>query len=915
MRRTGDFGLSQCPACAAAVEDGSRFCRACGASLCDDARTTPLPATTPLSPSPASRTHPSNDPGAERFLPGTLLHGRYRIVALLGRGGMGEVYRADDTKLGQPVALKFLPEALAHDADALQRFYAEVRIGRQVSHPNVCRMYDVVEIDGHPCLTMEFIDGEDLASLIRRIGRLPADKAIEFAREVAAGLAAMHERGVIHRDLKPANILIDGQGRARITDFGIAALVDDADNAGFAGTLVYMAPEQLDGAPPSVRTDLYALGLVLYEALCGKRLFNVGTPGELKSLHRRSEPPSLTSAVRDVPPAVERLVRACLAHDPSARPATARAVLAALPGGDPLQAALDAGETPTPEMVAAAGRTGALSRTTAWSLLLAAFAGLVLLAGLSADTTVIGRLHPGVSPDRLAERAEQVVAAMGYPSPARESKSLFAFDRDFLRAGSGSANKDPVQRWSRIAKAQPGPLLYVQRGSEQPIVAQRYAQMQLLPNEVGRVTASDPPLNVPGMTRVTLDRNGRLVEFVGLPSGHDEGGSVPVVDWRRALEFSGIASASLRPVAPAWNAPVDSDTKRAWQGSYAGQPDTVFRIEAASYRGQPVWFAVLAPWYQGRAPDTQADVRFALWVLLAVGVLMLLALVVMAARNLRRARSDVRGAFRLAFVMYAALTLGLLLRADHPPAIAAEIALLMNVFAQSTYFAAIAWLIYVAFEPFARRQWPLLMVGWSRLMAGRWRDAMVGRDVLCGAIGGIAMVLVVHLATRVPSFPGHERQPPIALTLTTLASDRHVLFIFLMNVFDAFLFGIVGLALLFLFRRLLRWPALAHAVSFAVLGLGITAGLIVPWSVEGLLFTAILYGLMIRFGVLAAGVAYYVMQILLSMPLTLDPQSWYAERTVIAEGAIALLLAGAFWTSLAGKPPLSLGLFDEGNGR
>ena len=135
---------------------------------------------------------------------------------------MGEVYRADDLTLDQPVALKFLPEGVAADAGSLAQFHNELRIARQVSHKNVCRLYDLGEADGRRFLTMEYVDGEDLASLLRRIGRFPQDKAIEIARQLCAGVAAAHERGVLHRDLKPANVMIDGDGNVRITDFGIA---------------------------------------------------------------------------------------------------------------------------------------------------------------------------------------------------------------------------------------------------------------------------------------------------------------------------------------------------------------------------------------------------------------------------------------------------------------------------------------------------------------------------------------------------------------------------------------------------------------------------------------------------------------------------------------------------------------------
>ncbi len=162
-----------------------------------------------------------------RFPPGTLLAQRYRVVSLLGRGGMGEVYRANDLLLGQTVALKFLPAQWTSDEPTLARFRNEVRIARQISHPNVCRVYDIGAAEGSTYLSMEYVDGEDLASLLRRIGRLPQDKALEIARQLCAGLAAAHDKGVVHRDLKPGNIMLDGQGQLRITDFGLAGVAGE----------------------------------------------------------------------------------------------------------------------------------------------------------------------------------------------------------------------------------------------------------------------------------------------------------------------------------------------------------------------------------------------------------------------------------------------------------------------------------------------------------------------------------------------------------------------------------------------------------------------------------------------------------------------------------------------------------------
>ena len=265
--------MIRCPTCAADVPEQSRFCFVCGAAIAPSASMAATigvaPATTPL---------PSNiDEG--RFPVGTVLAERYRILGLIGQGGMGEVYRANDLKLGQPVALKFLPEATARNPQLLARFHAEVRIARQVSHPNVCRVYDIGEVDGATFLSMEYVDGEDLRSLLRRIGRLPADKALEIARRLCAGLQAAHDKGVLHRDLKPANIMIDGRGQVLITDFGLAAVAGQLEGGHVRdGTPAYMAPEQLQGKEVTVKSDLYALGLVLHEMFTGKPAFEPGVP-------------------------------------------------------------------------------------------------------------------------------------------------------------------------------------------------------------------------------------------------------------------------------------------------------------------------------------------------------------------------------------------------------------------------------------------------------------------------------------------------------------------------------------------------------------------------------------------------------------------------------------------------------------
>ena len=266
----------------------------------------------------------SSTPDEGRFVPGTLVAGRYRIISLLGRGGMGEVYRATDLTLAQPVALKFLPDTGADHLRALERFHNEVRIARQVSHPNVCRVYDVGEADGMPYISMEYVDGEDLASLLQRIGRLPADKALEIARKICAGVAAAHDKGVIHRDLKPANIMLDRRGNVVVMDFGLAAVSDQLRGAeARSGTPAYMAPEQLRGEEVTARSDIYALGMVLYEIFTGKRPYDAATMAELIRMQENAQITSMSSIAAEIDPAVEKAIRRCLDPDPGKRPSSA----------------------------------------------------------------------------------------------------------------------------------------------------------------------------------------------------------------------------------------------------------------------------------------------------------------------------------------------------------------------------------------------------------------------------------------------------------------------------------------------------------------------------------------------------------------------------------------------------------------
>src|ERR1022692_3764077 len=477
--------MVRCRSCSSENPDRNHFCGVCGEALgsASELPTDAMPRTTSTPPG-------SFDEG--RFPAGTMLANRYRIIGLVGQGGMGEVYRASDLKLGQPVALKFLPAATAKNPQLLARFHAEVRIARQVSHPNVCHVYDIGEVDGCTFLSMEYVDGEDLRSLLRRIGRLPGDKAVEIARKLCAGLAAAHAKGVLHRDLKPANVMIDGRGQVLIMDFGLAAIADQVQGAEVRnGTPAYMAPEQLAGREVTERSDIYSLGLVLYEMFTGRRAYET---------RDRSAVPSAASVTKDVDPAVERLIAKCLDPDASKRPQSALAVARALPGGDPLAEALAAGDTPSPEMVAASEDTGALSVRAAVVCMAFVMVGLIAVLLLSSRTRVL-RLTPFPnSQEILARQGREIAARLGYTNLPTDTFDAFGYQNEYRTWAERNLKKEDYREQVRLG--QPSLIYFVHRESPD----------YLEPHDPsGQPTPNDPPTNISGMVSMDLDPQGRLI--------------------------------------------------------------------------------------------------------------------------------------------------------------------------------------------------------------------------------------------------------------------------------------------------------------------------------------------------------------------------------------------------------------------
>jgi serine/threonine-protein kinase len=854
-----------------------------------------------------------------RFGPGMVLDNRYRVLGLLGRGGMGEVYRADDLRLGQQVALKFLPGELSRDPVRLAQFHNEVRTARHVSHPNVCRVYDVGEFDGQLFITMEYVDGEDLAILLRRIGRLPEDKGLEIARQICAGLAAAHERGVLHRDLKPANIMLDGAGKVRIMDFSLAAVGEVTDIR--AGTPAYMAPEQLSGREVTVRSDIYSLGLVLYEIFTGRRAFEVKTLSELIEQHQSGTITAPTQIVKTLDPAIEAAIVRCLDREPSRRPASAIRVSASLPGGDPLAAALAAGETPSPEMVAAAGGDSAMVSPIAGALWLAvAVAAVLATAALAGRLSLVGRAAPAKPAAVLADRAEELRQSLGFTEAVADHAAGFAYDDAYLRWAAEQSTG--ASRWASLPAGRPAALRFWYRTSPRP----------LLPFvKSNGVNPGDPPLQLHGMTTMSLDTKGRLLRFESAPAQVETAVASPAphVDWTKLFAAAGLDMAAFAETTPSRTPSTYADERKAWTGTL---PETTIpiKIEAAGYRGLPVLYDIVTPWAPtAREPgkSTRQGGNNPIFIYLLLG-----GAAFAAWRNVRRGRADMAGAFRLAaFTFFLALAIWIV--SPHVDDVPDEQQRFFTSVGLALFVAGALYLLYLGLEPFVRRSWPTMLVGWSRMLAGRIRDPLIGRDILVGAAMGAAVALLNLAADALPPMLGMPPPLPHLTDLGPLLNARSVVLTVLASVNIGLQNALITVFEFAVLRALFEWVthsgarwsgkrwkwgeklAMSDRTServFIVLCIFIfglisylgngPAGPRLMGAAYQVMATAITLVVLLRVGIFASAVMFAVNFLLLRMPLTLDGNALYAGGAWVAIATVIAVAATGLWMARASGP-------------
>ena len=834
---------------------------------------------------------------------------RYRIEALLGVGGMGSVYRAEDLGLRQTVALKFLAASLAEDATYISMLKNEVRIARDVSHPNVCRVHDIGELGGRPFLSMEFIEGEDLKTLLRRAGRITGERADEIARQLCAGLYAAHQRGVIHRDLKPANVMIDDDGAVRITDFGIAARAGGDDEAS-AGTPAYMAPELFQGASASTKTDIYALGLVLHELYTGVPFHQGSSLTEL--VDRRSQPiHSLAVRIPGVDPEIERIVVSCLAPHPEERPTSAMAVLAALPGGDPLAEALRAGHTPSPELIAAVGGSSRIAPRTLGVLL----AGIVVLVAaafaVDGDVKLLRQLDLPMDVAVLEDRARAHITRFGESVKGMHHASGFELDRDRLDGVPADAGLDD---WERRLSDRYLPIvtfLYRQNADAMCIDAD---------NIRGRVTWEDPAPNRPGSILVRTDPAGRLIRYLRVPRSGGRGVAAPApIEFDAVFEATGLDPMHFTSVPPDRVPSVFADELAAWEGRPDGPFGDVVRIEVATLKGRLVELAV-----DGTPPMTLAAMTPAMeeapsapsgWRYLA-RVALILGAFVLGWRSYVERRGDLHGAIRIGAAVFALVVLFTLLTGDSGGHWGGLLRLALKGMTHGAAVGLLLGLYYYAVEPFARQVWPQSIIGWERVLRGRLVDRRVGKDVLVGVLMGAFGGLVHEMRRWLPIVLGDPPGPPMldhGSSLELLDGALPALGVFAEIVVDVAREAFKFFTSVVLLRLLLGRAVPSLLVAAVLWALAWSGGFRFGDAASVFQFFAVLaltaaFGLVLaRVGFLALLTGFVVYGVLTNFPFHLDLDHWTISTSMlgfaIVSGLTLLGVAGALGPAAPAMAP------------
>jgi serine/threonine-protein kinase len=647
-----------------------------------------------------------------------------------------------------------------------------------------------------------------------------------------------------------------------------------------------MSPEQLRGSAVTAKSDIYALGLVLYELFTGKRPFEATSVQQMIDMQEAAQFMSMTSTHADIDPAVEKVIRRCLDPDPAKRPASALSVLAALPGGDPLAAALAAGETPSPEMVAKAGNFEGMPRR--YSVPCLALVVIFIFAIIPVRQVRTAMVHGGLDqpPDVLAHQAREIAATFGYAAKPADSAVWIEHRPPVL---SWLRRQPPPRKWDQLLTWEPS-IRAVYREGPAPLAARPF----------GLIDSTNPPQLQRSMLTAGVDGNGRLLDFSAVPPSTPAESPTPPQAIFRAmrLEMGGFTE-----TAPINQPTVAYDQIRAWKGPHPHLAKTTLVVQAAWWQGHVVRANLLYPWQQvtGSANQRRASVDLAsIWIptLCAIAAFFV---ILMALRNWKKQRADRQGAFRIGLAVF-------ILSAIHWAGMTHPIA--SNDMLNLTTSAVADWLmdaielcvIYLALEPEVRARWPHSIVTWNRVLAGSWVDAQVASHILIGAAVGTG--LWIAFKTGAIFFFQTNEPNNWDVALQYLMGTRQWIGANAGNLSSALAKGIVAFLAIFGMRHFLRldWlAALGAAALFTVSNDEVRSSNSVPLALLYFSVYAAITFALLRCGLVASIVAVFFADSMNAIPLGGDWSAWYLPATI----ATVLLLIGiatfAFWRSLGGR--------------
>jgi hypothetical protein len=513
------------------------------------------------------------------------------------------------------------------------------------------------------------------------------------------------------------------------------------------------------------------------------------------------------------------------------------------------------------------------------------------------------------SPEVLRAHARDVVKRMGYTDPPLDSADGVRLKADYLRY-IADHDQSPT-RWEKMRHLGPGPYRFWYRQS--PRYFETFEDIEV----------DKPALDVSGMASVYLDMEGRLHWFIGVPpqrepsvvEGQSQAIQSPTPDWSILFREAGLDLTNFQSVASTWVPLHAYDARAAWDGVDPAQPEHKIHVEAAAFRGKPIYFETIYPWdqplRQEQTPES-GGTRVLTFLLIAIILVALVGSLMLARRNLRLGRGDRRGATRVAVVYFAAHMLVWVFVEHHNGLPRRELSLFFLHVATSLFSSIFLWLLYVALEPFLRKRWPSWIISWSRLVAGDYRNPLVGRDLLIGALIGVAMMVLQILSVIVPRWLG--RPSGLMIADGSYALGGSLFFLRFGQQLSAGLFlSFITVFLLLLFVVVLRRETLAVVTLWLLMTLLTT--LVSEASLSMVPFTALATFLSLfalkRYGVLALSVALFVSHLSVFYPITTELTAWYAIDFTIALVICVLLAAYGFYTSLGGQKLFSAKLLEE----